>query len=307
MNRGIYSSTKLKEDVAISEIVTVHYFEFSNDYKFRGEAHDFWELVYVDNGELVALAEDTEHKLSKGELILHKPGEWHTQRANGISAASAIIVSFFCQSNELSALAGRVFPLGLNERALLSEIINETENAFDSPLSALVTPKLHRRKEAPFGAEQLIKMALCKLMISLMRRESAPTGMPRKGLDDGLFAEIIEFLSNNLDKNLSLEEIARHAGISKTALKQLFSQKAGCGACKYYIRMKIDRAKTYIREGNYNFTQIAELLGYGSVHYFSAQFKTTVGMTPSEYASSIKALTSEAGLYCCYTTKNEAE
>ena len=39
-----------------------------------------------------------------------------------------------------------------------------------------------------------------------------------------------------------------------------------------------------------NFTQIAEHLGYTSIHYFSRQFKKVVGMTPSEYASSIKAM-----------------
>ncbi|HJB28450.1 MAG TPA: AraC family transcriptional regulator, partial [Candidatus Blautia faecavium] len=39
-----------------------------------------------------------------------------------------------------------------------------------------------------------------------------------------------------------------------------------------------------------NFTQISEYLGYSSIHYFSRQFKKISGMTPSEYSSSIKAL-----------------
>ena len=39
-----------------------------------------------------------------------------------------------------------------------------------------------------------------------------------------------------------------------------------------------------------NFTQIADALGYTSIHYFSRQFKKITGMTPSEYASSIKVL-----------------
>ena len=49
-------------------------------------------------------------------------------------------------------------------------------------------------------------------------------------------------------------------------------------------------AKELIREKNMNFTQIADYLGYTSIHYFSRQFKKIAGMTPSEYASSIKAL-----------------
>ncbi len=54
--------------------------------------------------------------------------------------------------------------------------------------------------------------------------------------------------------------------------------------------MKIDAAKQLIRTEQMNFTQISEKLGYSSIHYFSRQFKKVTGMTPSEYASSIKAM-----------------
>ena len=295
MQNKIYCDTRLKEDISISEIVTVHYFEFSKDYNFGGERHDFWELVYVDNGELTANSDGTLRKLTKGELVFHKPGEWHSLHADGINAASAIIISFNCHSDAAQKLVGRKFLAGSSERLLLSDIIREAQNAFDTPLSDLVTPKLHRKKEAVFGAEQLIKLDLCKLIIKLLREDMSPAHATTKhNLDRGLFRDITEFLKYNVGKNLTLEEISHHAGISKTALKQLFYQKAGCGAYEYFIRLKIDRAKTYIRESNYNFTQIAELLGYSSVHYFSAQFKARVNMTPTEYAGSIKALTREA-------------
>ena len=45
-----------------------------------------------------------------------------------------------------------------------------------------------------------------------------------------------------------------------------------------------------IREQNLNFTQIADCLGYASIHYFSRQFKKITGMTPSEYSLSIQML-----------------
>ena len=295
MKEKIYSSTHLRDEIAISDIVTIHYFEFSKDYNFSGESHGFWELVYVDGGELTVISENAERKLKKGEVIFHKPNEWHSLKADGKSAASAIIISFYCNSESMSAAEGKIFSIGNLERILLTDIISEAKNAFDTPLSDLVTPKLRRKKDAAFGAEQLIKLNLCKLIINLLRNERSPAlSSTKRNLDEGLFGEIIEFLEGNLDKKLSLDEIARHAGISKTALKKLFSEKAGCGACERFNNMKIDQAKIYIRENNYNFTQIAELLGYNSVHYFSSQFKKLVNMTPTEYASSIRALTREA-------------
>ena len=134
-------------------------------------------------------------------------------------------------------------------------------------------------------------------MIILLIRDELfpPTINVKRSSKPELFDEITDFLAENTDKSLTLDDIAHQVGISKTTLKQLFSKLAGCGVCEYIIRMKINAAKTYIREGNYNFTEIAEMLGYSSIHYFSAQFKKRVNMTPSEYANSIKSLTAEAG------------
>lgn len=295
MGKSLYTATRLREEIAISEIVTVHYFEFSKDYRFGGESHDFWELVYVDNGELTAVTKNAQRNLKSGDMFFHRPNEWHSLMADGVNASTAIIVSFHCNSPAMERLTERIWHTGNSERALLSEIIRESENAFDSPLSDLVTPKLKRKKQQLFGAEQIIKLDLCKLIISLLREEFSPaSATTKRNLGKSLFGEICEYLSDNLDKKLSLEDMAHHLGISKTALKQLFREMVGYGACEHFIKMKIDRAKTLIREENYNFTQIAEMLGYNSVHYFSTQFKKIVNMSPTEYAGSIKALTGEA-------------
>ena len=62
------------------------------------------------------------------------------------------------------------------------------------------------------------------------------------------------------------------------------------GIIEYFTLLKINGAKEMIRTGHLNFTQISEQLGYSSIHYFSRQFKKSTGMTPSEYALSIKAM-----------------
>ena len=59
---------------------------------------------------------------------------------------------------------------------------------------------------------------------------------------------------------------------------------------EYFKRLKIKEAKVLIRENNHNFTQIASILGYNSIHYFSRTFKNVTGMTLSEYANSVKSL-----------------
>ncbi|MDD6137074.1 MAG: AraC family transcriptional regulator [Lachnospiraceae bacterium] len=56
------------------------------------------------------------------------------------------------------------------------------------------------------------------------------------------------------------------------------------------ITAVVSKAKKYLREDNYNITQIAYMLGYSTVHYFSRQFKKFTGMSPSQYTNSVKAI-----------------
>lgn len=55
--------------------------------------------------------------------------------------------------------------------------------------------------------------------------------------------------------------------------------------------MKIERAKEIIRDGSMNFTEISYFLSYSSLQYFSKQFKKITGMSPMQYASSVRGLT----------------
>ena len=61
----------------------------------------------------------------------------------------------------------------------------------------------------------------------------------------------------------------------------------------HFSRMKMDAARRLIREGQLNITEISSRLGFSSVHYFSRRFKKLTGMTPTEYARSVKMLMEE--------------
>ena len=293
-----YVGTRLKEEISVKELVSVHYFEFSRDYNFAGENDDFWELLYVDNGVLRIKSGDMEIKLKSGDIVIHKTNEWHGQIADGETAPYVTIFSFKSSSQALESIGGRCFHTGNRQRTLISHILEEMTRAFANPLDELYTNKLIRRENAPIGSEQLIKNYIIELLISILRDEGAPADFSlKRNADSGLFADISAYMEGRLGGKISLDDIARYAGISKTAVKQLFKERAGCGACEFFTRMKIDRAKEYIREGNYTFTEIAELLGYDSIHYFSRQFKNYVKMSPTEYSGSIRALADDAILF----------
>jgi AraC-like DNA-binding protein len=103
-------------------------------------------------------------------------------------------------------------------------------------------------------------------------------------------AIVINFLQENLHQNLTLDDICQNTLLSRSSLQKLFKEGTGHSVMDYFKEMKMQEIKHLIREENHNFTEIAEILGYSSIHYLSRTFKANTGMTLSEYASSVKAL-----------------
>ena len=287
-----YTGANLKTELLISRLYTIHYFEYSNDFKFSGERHDFWEFVYVDRGEVTAVADDKSYVLKQGDIIFHKPGEWHNI-AGGADAANVVVVSFDSKSPAMDFFRNKILKAGQNQKNIISKIISEYSSAFSTPLNNLYSYKLQKKSDAVIGSQQLLKQYICELLFSLMRSSPSENQHPLISLNrsEAMLNLIIGYMQNNMAESITVNDLVRYSGSNRTTIYDVFKENFGVGPVKYFIRLKMETAKKYLREKNYNITQISELLGYSSIHYFSRQFKSETGMSPIEYSNSIKAMT----------------
>src|SRR4051812_17489955 len=125
-----FIKTELKESLSITHIISLHYFEFSKDYIFQGEKHNFWEFLYVDKGEAEVLADTNGYKLKQGDIIFHKPNEFHSVWANQKVAPNLIVISFECKSAAMSFFQEKIFSLDSEQRALLAQAVKNGFLAF---------------------------------------------------------------------------------------------------------------------------------------------------------------------------------
>lgn len=290
-----YQPTALRRDIAVPAVVTVHYFEYARDYVFEGEKHDFWELLYVDKGEVEVMADDTGYCLKQGEMIFHKPGEFHNVFANGLVAPNLVVVAFVCASPAMAYFEGKVVKAEEVERELLARIVHEARDAFSNPLDDPGSLKMERASSSAFGSEQMIGLLLEQMLIRMVRRGAQrdvavkTSSSVKRRSDHDLVQRIIAYMQDNACGTLTFSQVCRFSAQSATNLKTIFKSVTGMGVMEYYRGLKIDVAKTLLREGGGNITQIADKLGYTSVNYFSRYFKQATGMTPSEYTQSIQA------------------
>ena len=287
-----YIGTELMDEIIIDKVYTIHYFEYAKGFAFEGESHDFWEFVYIDKGEATVTAGDATMMLPHGNIIFHKPGEWHNICSE--NASNSVIVSFESHSPAMKFFENKILQIGNIQKKLISKIIAERINTFEGPLGDPYAEKLTRKVASPIGSEQLIKQYISELLILLMRNDDTMQMTSFKShITDTTFDEIEAFMQKNVHRSLSLEELASVSNISVSSLREIFRTNVSCGVIEYFIDIKIEQAKKYIRDDNYNITQIAELLGYSGPHYFSRQFRQKTGMSPMQYSKSIKSMVKE--------------
>lgn len=289
-----YPKIPLDNVIEINEIVSLFYFEYAKDFVFQGESHDFWEFLYVDKGQVEVMADTEGYQLQQGEMIFHKPNEFHSVWANGKIAPNLIVASFVCNSPAMKFFENKILKAGEEEKNILAKLIRERSYCFNKRLNESITVK-DKRLDGPFGAQQLIKIYLELLLITLIRNNTAIkkqeriSSLTRHRAEDDMVNRIICFMKQNIERNLTVDDFCKEFSLSRTRIKSLFKDRKQAGIIQYFRQMKIERAKELIREENYNFSEIAERLGFSSVHYFSHVFKKITGMTPSEYALSVKS------------------
>lgn len=283
-----YRKTLLKTDIHIDGIYSVHYFEYTKDFSYSGQIHNFWEIVYADKQSIYITAGAEELLLPIGHLYIHKPNEFHNLRCDGVRAANSIIVSFDCDCPELTSIAGIVIAASAEEKTLLGAIIKEASAAFSTPLGRSYIRQLQKSGTGPFGCEQLIRIYLEQLLIFLIRgnRRTLPTQKPES---NALLLGICEYLETQVAAPLRFSDIQAHFNVSASVIKKAFREHMDCGVMEYFTRLKIDAAKEMIRNGNWNFTQIAAMLSFNTPQYFTTVFRRVTGMTPSEYVDSVRS------------------
>lgn len=296
-----YIGSDLNSIFSIEKIYSIHYFEYMSNFKFAGESHDFWEFICVDKGEVEITAGTRTFLLKKGDIAFHEPNEFHNVKATGTIAPNLVVVSFSCHDEAMQLFRRKVLRLNDLERTLLASIITEARNVFDCRFDDPYLQNMPKKEAEDLpGSEQLIRLYLEQFLIFLTRdcltvpsialsKSCTEKGSRRKN-DLEIFHRVAEYMDTHLSSKLTIHQICRDNLISRSQLQKLILQQTNMGIIEYFSHLKVNAAKEMIRSQRMNFTQISDSLGYSSIHYFSRQFKKITGMTPSEYASSIKAI-----------------
>jgi two-component system response regulator YesN len=97
----------------------------------------------------------------------------------------------------------------------------------------------------------------------------------------------MQFLVDNIDKDISHDVIAAKYRIHPGYLSRLFKQDTGETLSEYLLRIKVEKAASLLKEGRYKIGDIAGMVGYSASSYFSIAFKKYTGCSPREYSQRV--------------------
>jgi AraC family transcriptional regulator, L-arginine-responsive activator len=92
----------------------------------------------------------------------------------------------------------------------------------------------------------------------------------------------LELMENNLEEPLSTDDIAQLVHISRRQLERLFKQYLGIMPAKYYVQLRLERAKQLLCTTNISIVQVGLSCGFSSGPHFSASYKSFYDITPRE-------------------------
>ena len=287
MSTKPFKKTPLKRVFNVTNVITILCYELSPDFYTEGERHDFWEMLYVDRGQVSCTTDSGNYILHQGELVFHKPNDFHRIECDGSQSSSIFIITFDCRSVAMKMLTGKIFAVTNHQTKVIKRLISECSATF-----AISEYPLEKRASAPIGGTHLIKSYLEELLIFLARGEGKSD--PHTDLEpdrmynvNSLAQKIEEYLSVHVRGKVSLDEISARFHYGKSSICDVFKRTFGDTIIGYHTRLKIEAAKRLIFEKKMTISEVAEYLGFESPEYFSRTFKKLAGISPRTFRTSL--------------------
>ena len=275
----IHRAYPVREQIRITDMYTFFQMHYDNGYEFSGETHNFWECLYVLDGEVCVSADDRVYNMSQGEIIFHSPLELHKFFVNGFNGATLLIFSFSAEGPLTISLRNKVFKLSDIQKGLIETLLHYLQSKTESINPSFDTQYfLQFFHKLPYYSQMLVSY-LHQLFLSLAEEGTISTAS--SAADAITFRKAIGYLNYNLHRQPTVSEIARYCNLSDASLKRLFEKYAGIGVHKYLTKLKIKAAMELLEEKE-SVANVAEKLGFTSQSYFSKAFKRETGMSPSE-------------------------
>lgn len=237
------------------------------------------ELLFFSNGSGSFTIRKRTYAIRPGTLLYICPDEPYSITVDEGTPVGCLTVHFSCadmawndgtwSAHDAATPLARRFAWQLQDVRLIERRFQSLADAWNEKLPGYA-----------FAARTLLQ----ELLLDLVRMENA---QPQELAASLKVTQAVRLMRENLSEKLTLPALARAVHLSPAYLSRIFKEATGYTAIAYFNRLKIDRAKELLLEGDKKVREVAQALGFADEFYFSRLFKKLEGVSPSKFYSGI--------------------
>lgn len=245
--------------------------------------HDYTELAYILSGKGRYLVNGEEHDVEAGDLVICNPGVMHKHIITNTDEPTIEFIAGFTNFHFK----------GMAQNSIETEdgscIIN-TSAELKQDLMMHCYAMVAEKESCSLGKYFMFKTHLMQMLLLIMRdlvndEDHEQTKCSFESYNKNYAVkQIINYLNENYNQKISLEQIAHNMYLSPVYISKIFKEETGESPINYLINIRLEKARDIlVKTDNSSIKSIANEVGYEDVYHFSKLFKKYYGISPLYY------------------------
>jgi AraC-like DNA-binding protein len=262
-------------------------FKDNTFYNFNFHWHELLEFVYILKGRIHVTVDGKTYDAAQGDMVFINSGAIH----GFLDGTPDTVISTYQVGLELFDQAlvdlhdGAAGKLVFSRKTMVSSREDgELHRKLESLMLSIRGEYYAREK----GFHLAIRSRLYDLALIFLReipeQKSPPGGGGGRKYNRQMLERVFTFIHENFsDPDITLDQAADAAALSKFYFTRYFKQQTGQTFHSYLSRVRVNQAEEYLAETDYSITDIAYQSGFSSLKTFNRIFKAYTGTSPSSY------------------------
>lgn len=251
-----------------AKLLSISWAQYSQEWNSSLHTHNHAELFFVIRGRGSFQLQNRQLSVSSRDLVIINAGVLHTELSQSGSPMEYIV-------------------LGVDSLEVLADAHGYVQSHFytgwDEIVSFLRLMLQEVRDELP-GHQHVCQHLLEVILLRLLRQNNLT--LTASAIDHSSSREcdfVRRYIDDHFKENLTLDQLAALAHINKYHLAHTFRKEYNTSPISYQISRRIQESRMLLVSTDFNLSQIAQILGFSSLSYFSQSFRRLEGISPMEY------------------------
>ena len=229
-----------------------------------------YQLLYISAGKLHLYVDGEERIITKGNMLLFRPGE--TQIYNLYSADKPETYWVHFTGSDVDLLLD-YYGMPKDENVFFTGTSPDYQWLFKQMIQELQLCRVNY--------EDLLNMNLRHIFLMINRFLKEGTELDSDALDE--VERATHYFNENYNLNICIKDYANERHMSECWFNRTFKHVTKVTPMQYIIQLRMTNALNLLEHTSYNIIQVANAVGYDDAYYFSRLFKKNIGVSPTEY------------------------